>query len=121
MYKSFTDLNAWKHAKKLTIEVYKLSKGFPTDEKFGITNQIRRASVSVVSNIAEGYGRKTYKDKLRFYYNSLGSVLEVSSQLLIVKDLDYITVEEFDKINYLIIESTKTLRGLIRSTETRVK
>lgn len=74
--KSFTDLNVWKEGHKLVLQVYKLTKEFPKEELFGLTNQIRRAAVSITSNIAEGFSRHSYKEKLQFYSTALGSLTE---------------------------------------------
>lgn len=89
--KSFTDLNTWKEAHKLVLLIYKITKQFPHEEQFGLTNQIRRAVVSITSNIAEGFSRSSYKEKSQFYSISLGSLTEVQNQLLIARDLKYIT------------------------------
>lgn len=89
--RSFTDLHAWQKAHELVLEVYKITKYFPREEQFGLTNQIRRASISVSSNLAEGFSRRSYKEKIQFYSMALGSTTEVQNQLLIAKDVDYIT------------------------------
>ena len=73
--KSFTDLTAWKEGHKLVLLIYKLTKKFPKEESYGLTDQIRRCSVSITSNIAEGFSRKSQKEKLQFYHMSLGSLL----------------------------------------------
>jgi len=87
--KSFTDLKAWQEAHKLVLMIYKISKSFPKEEIFGLTSQIRRAAISITSNIAEGFSRKSYLEKIQFYFTSLGSLSEVQSQLLIAKDVNY--------------------------------
>lgn len=74
---SFTDLNAWKEGHLLVILVYKITKSFPKDELFGIVNQMRRCAVSITSNIAEGFSRQTFKEKVQFYCISLGSLTEL--------------------------------------------
>jgi len=112
---NFTDLNAWKHSHDIVLRVYELTKTFPTDEKFGLSNQIRRASVSITSNIAEGFGRNTAKDKIQFYAIAKGSLLEIQSQLYIAKDLKYITAEKFSDLNNKIIIAIKLISGLINS------
>lgn len=116
MITSFTDLNAWKEAHKLTLIIYKFSKKFPKDETFGLTSQIRRAVISIESCIAEGFSRYTYKDRVHFYYESRGSLSEVESQSITAKDLNYINdndlkviFEQSNKVNLI-------LGGLIRST-----
>ncbi len=83
--RSFTDLNAWKEGHKLVLEIYKFTQKFPKEEQFGLTNQLRRAVVSFTSNIAEGFSRNSYKEKLQFYSMALGSLTEVQNQLLVGK------------------------------------
>ena len=80
--KSFTDLQVWQEGHKLVLLIYKVTKKFPKEELFGLTNQIKRAGVSITSNIAEGFSRQSYKEKLQFYYMSLGSLTEIQNQLL---------------------------------------
>ncbi|KKT21421.1 MAG: 23S ribosomal protein [Candidatus Giovannonibacteria bacterium GW2011_GWC2_43_8] len=87
---------------------------FPTDERYGLVAQIRRASVSIVSNIAEGFGRRTQAEKNRFFDMAIGSVCEVQSQLLISKDLFYIPTDEFQKINDQSVTVHKIINGLIQ-------
>src|SRR5688572_13115301 len=89
--KSFTDLVAWQKAHNLTLEIYKITKDFPKEEIFGLTNQLRRAAVSITSNISEGFSRKSSKEKSQFFYLSLGSLTETQSQLLIARDLNYMS------------------------------
>ncbi len=116
---NFTDLNAWKEAHKLVLSIYTATKTFPGDEKFCLTSQIRRAAISIVSNIAEGFGRNTEKDKSQFYAISKGSVLETQSQLLVAKDLGYISEEDFQEIQKQIIIVQKLLSGLVASAMNR--
>lgn len=96
--KSFTDLDAWKEGHKLVLDIYKITKDFPKEEQFGLTIQLRRAGVSFTSNIAEGFSRNSYKEKLQFYSTALGSLTEIQNQLLVAKDIGYITRENFNKI-----------------------
>ncbi len=117
MIKNFTDLEAWKEAHKLTLLIYKITKGFPKDETFGLISQTRRASVSIESNIAEGFARFHYKDRLNFYFQARGSVSEIESQLITSKDLDYIKKKEFEEIYGQAEKVGRILSGLIRSTE----
>ena len=116
--KSFTDLNVWKEGHKLVLEIYRITKDFPKEEIFGLTSQIRRASVSVTSNIAEGFSRNSYKEKLNFYSMSLGSLTEVQNQLLISRDIKYIANEDFKKIADQTVVTSKLINGLIKSTKT---
>jgi four helix bundle protein len=117
--KHFVDLDAWQVNREVVLVIYKITKKFPKDEKFGLTSQLRRASVSIITNIAEGWGRFHYKDKVRFYHQARGSNTEVQSLLIVAKDLGYISEEEFDEMKVLIFRGFKVLNGLIRSTEKR--
>lgn len=117
--RSFTDLIVWQKSHSLVLEVYKLTKRFPSDEKFGLTNQLRRAAVSITSNIAEGFSRKSYKEKIQFYYTSLGSLSEVQNQLLISKDLKYLNMTEFDRLFELTVEISKMLSVLIKKSKVK--
>jgi four helix bundle protein len=112
--KSFTDLNAWKESHKLVLMIYRETEKFPKSEMFGLTNQIRRAAVSVVSNIAEGFSRITTKDKCHFYSMSHGSLTELQSQLIIARDLKFLGKDKFDDIAMQTIEVAKLLSGLKR-------
>ena len=116
--KSFTDLNTWKEAHSLVLTIYKLTKLFPNDELFCLTNQIRRAVISITSNIAEGFSRNSYKEKVQFYSISLGSLTEVQNQLIIARDLEYISKEEFTTIANLTVVVSKLLNGLIKKSRT---
>ena len=118
--KSFTDLGAWKESHKLVLMIYDISKNFPREEMFGLTIQIRRAAVSITSNIAEGFSRKTYKEKTQFYFMAIGSNTEIRNQLIIAKDLKYITPEKFQKIADQSVLVSKILSGLIRSSRSRI-
>jgi len=118
--KNFTDLNTWKEAHRLVLLVYKLTKKFPKDETFGLTNQIRRAVVSITSNIAEGFSRNYYKEKSQFYSMSLGSLTEVQNQLMIARDLKYISEEEFSGADELTVVVSKLLNGLIKMSKTMI-
>jgi len=112
--KSFTDLQAWKESHKLVLTVYQATKNFPKEELFGLTSQIRRAAVSITSNLAEGFSRNSSKEKIQFYYISKGSISELQSQLLIAKDLIYINKESFDKIAIQSVVAGKLINGLIK-------
>ena len=95
---NYSDLNVWKECRNLVTQIYLISKGFPKDEAYGLTNQVRRASISIISNIAEGTGRNTTKDALRFFYFSRGSIFEAEAQLIVAKDLNYISEEQLKEI-----------------------
>jgi four helix bundle protein len=117
---SFTDLEVWQEGHKLVLMVYKITKNFPKEELFSLTNQLRRAVVSITSNIAEGFSRQGYKEKLQFYYMALGSLTEVQNQLLIAKDLKYLTRKDFDILAKQIIIVHKLLNAFISKTKTYV-
>lgn len=113
--KSFTGLLAWKEAHKLVLLIYLETKNFPTDERYGLVDQIRRAAVSVTSNIAEGFSRRTRNEKRQFYYISLASLTELQNQLLIARDLLYSSKETFNKLADQSVVVSKLINGLIKS------
>ena len=113
--KSYKELIVWQKSMKLVTMVYELSKKFPDDEKFGLTSQMRRCSVSVPSNIAEGWGRLSRKNYIQFLRISRGSLFELETQVLITKELNYINDSVI--IESLIIEISKMLNSLIKKLE----
>ena len=113
---SFKDLIAWQKGHELVLEIYKITKIFPKEEQFGLTNQLRRAAVSLTSNIAEGFSRRSYKEKAQFYSMGLGSLTEVQNQLLIAEDIGYISKVIASKLEEKIIEISKITNGLIKSS-----
>lgn len=115
--KSFTDLIVWQKAHQLVLDVYRATKEFPKEEIFVLTSQVRRAVVSISSNIAEGFSRRSYPDKIHFFTMSSGSITELQSQLLIARDLGYLNTEQHSKLNDLTIEVHKLLNGLIRQSK----
>lgn len=98
--------------------IYKITKNFPKEEIYSLTNQMRRSASSVTSNIAEGFGRQGYKDKLRFYYQSQGSLTELKDQILIAKDVGYLNQENLSKLVNQANKTHELLQGLIRKTKT---
>ncbi|MDP2692598.1 MAG: four helix bundle protein [bacterium] len=116
--KTFMDLNVWKEGHELVMRGYVITKNFPKEEMYGLSSQLRRALISITSNIAEGFGRPSYKEKLRFYYISKGSLLETQNQLIVAKDLNYLSKEDFDKINNKLIIVHKMLNAFITKTKT---
>lgn len=112
---TFKQLNSWKSAHKLTLTIYETTHTFPETEKFGLTSQIRRASISVESNIAEGFARINQKEKRQFYYMSLSSLSEVECQLEITKDLKYINQKQYQLLENQIRITRKLISGLVRS------
>jgi len=113
--KSFTDLVAWEKGHQLVISIYKATNNFPRKEIFALTNQMCRCAISITSNIAEGFSRKGDKEKIQFYYMSLGSLTELQNQLLIARDIHYLPKDEFNKLAEQTIEVSKLVNGLIRS------
>ncbi len=111
------DLLAWQKAFALGLGVYELTVDFPADERFGLVSQLRRASVSVASNIAEGYGRGTTSDYLRFLRMARGSLYEIDTQLGFALELGYITGVAYERLQAELEESGRLLGGLIRSVE----
>lgn len=112
---SFTDLIAWQEAHSLVLLVFKITQKFPR-EAYSLVDQMRRCVISISSNIAEGFSRKSKKEKTQFYYMSLGSTTELQSQLLISRDLKYISGESFSKIAQDTIQVHKLINGLIKSS-----
>lgn len=96
--KSFQDLNIWKEAHRLVLEIYEITKNFPKEEIYSLTSQLKRAAVSIPSNIAEGMGRNTTKELLSFLYNARGSLFETIYLLTLVKDLNYINEEIYKNL-----------------------
>jgi len=119
--KSFTDIFAWKQSHKLVLMVYKLTKSFPKSERFGLVDQMRRAAVSITSNIAEGFSRKGYREKLQFYYRSLGSLTELQNQLLISRDIGYLNEENFGLLANQAVSVHKLFNRLISKTKSYIK
>jgi four helix bundle protein len=117
---NFKELKVWQEARTLVKAVYQLSKAFPDDERFGLTNQVRRSAISIPSNIAEGSGRKTQKDFCHFLYVSQGSSIELEIQLILAMDLEYINEETFSEIESALTTVQKMLNGLINSIENKI-
>ena len=87
--KTFTDLIAWQESHKLVLLIYEETKKFPKEEIFILTSQMRRAAISITSNIAEGFGRRSYKEKVQFYYLAQSSLTELKNQIITSKDIKY--------------------------------
>jgi len=112
----FTDLIAWQEGHKLVLLIYQITKDFPKEEIYGLISQMRRAAVSITSNLAEGFSRRSSKDKNNFYTMSLTSLIELQNQLLISKDVSYLTKETFLKIADQSVTTQKLILGLMRAT-----
>ena len=118
---NFKNLEVWQIAIKLTKKVYSLVDAFPEYEKYGLTNQIRRAMVSVSSNIAEGSARLSYKDQAKFYQYAYSSLIETISQLNLAVELEYLDKKKLEIINVDFVELTNKLNRIYKSTLLRVK
>ena len=118
---SFTDLEVWRKTHSLVLMIYKITKNFPKQEIFSLTNQMCRAAVSITSNIAEGFARQSFKEKLQFYYIALGSLTELQNQVLIAKDLGYLNQADFNKIVKQTIVFRKMLNAFISKTKKFIK
>lgn len=115
--RDFKDIIAWQKAHALAIEIYKITASFPKEEQFGPTNQVRRASVSIASNIAEGFGRRTTADRIHFYDMARASLHEVQAQLLIAKDVRFLQGAAHARVEQMSTECHKLLTGLINKTK----
>jgi len=113
MLKTHKDLEVWQKSVRLVTEVYALTQDFPKSELYGLTNQIRRAAVSVPSNIAEGAARQTNKEFIQFLYIALGSVMELDTQFVIARNLHFTDDESFSEIQLKNEEIGRMLNGLI--------
>ncbi len=112
-YKKYIELDVWKNSRELVRKIYDLTMKFPKDETFGLINQMRRCSVSVPSNIAEGCGRQHSKDSIRFFYVARGSLYELETQLYLSLDLNYVSEDELKICLKKVETSQKLLSGFI--------
>jgi len=117
---TFTQLNAWKEAHVLVVWIYTLTKRFPKEELFCLVSQMRRASISITSNIAEGFSRQTWKEKAQFYSIALGSLRELHSQLLVARDVGYIADDLCQEGERHIDSVSRLLRGLLKKSQSMI-
>ena len=117
MLKNYKELKVWQKSYHVCLEIYRITKDFPKQETYGLTSQIRRAAVSVPSNIAEGYGRKTTPDYLRSLYIAYGSNCELETQVLLSGDLEYMKPKILETTTEAIEEVERMLKALIKSLE----
>ncbi len=115
MIKSYRDLKVWKQSKEVAKEIYLATRPFPKEELYGLTSQIRRAAVSIPSNIAEGHARSSTKEYLHFLAIALGSLAELETQIEIATELGYMKKEAMEKLFKKLDEVGKMLRGLKQS------
>ncbi len=113
MADKFEKLNVWKKSHEFVIEIYKITKKFPPDEKYSLVDQIRRSALSVPTNIVEGNERQGKKEFLQFLYTAKASLMETRYHLLLAKDLNYITPDEYQVLHAMSLEIAKMINGLI--------
>ncbi|MCJ7448577.1 MAG: four helix bundle protein [Bacteroidales bacterium] len=113
------DLKVWQESRKLVKEIYSLTSRFPKDEIYSLTAQIKRAAISIPSNIAEGAARDSNKEYIHFLYISLGSVAELDTQLIIARDQSFINEKEFNEISEKLDSIGKMLSGLIKYRQSK--
>jgi four helix bundle protein len=117
--KDFRHLSAWRKAHALALEVYRATAGFPAEERFGLTSQMRRAAVSVPANVAEGCGRGSDADFGRFLQIALGSASELEYHLILARDLGFIAPAEHQTMEEAATEVKRMLSGLLKSLKAR--
>ncbi|HEY4493047.1 MAG TPA: four helix bundle protein [Candidatus Paceibacterota bacterium] len=111
--KSYKDLIVWRKSFELAKLIYKITAKFPQSETYGLANQLRRAAVSIPSNIAEGFSRGSVKERLQFFQISFGSASEVETQLLLAKELDFAHDADYEFVEKLIVEVKKMLNTML--------
>ncbi len=109
----YTELDVWLNSRRLVKSVYDVTKSFPKEELYGLTNQIRRSSISVPSNIAEGCGRKSSKETVQFLFIARGSIYELETQLYLANDLEYFSEEKLKAMLKQVETCLKLLNGFI--------
>ena len=112
--KNFRELQIWNRSHGLTLEVYRLTQGFPKTETYGLVSQMRRSVSSIPTNIAEGCGRNTEKDFARFLDNAMGSASELEYQLILARDLKYLQNDEYEKTAVELTEIKRMLNAFIQ-------
>jgi len=117
---SYRDLRVWQKAIELVTKIYQLLKEFPKKELYGLSNQIRRSSVSIPANIAEGHARQHIKEFLQGLFIARGSLAELDTHLIVAQQLDYINAQEYCEIEVKIIDVRMLLQGLINSLKSRI-
>ena len=117
MLKNYKELKVWQKAYELCLKIYKTTKTFPKEERYGLTSQIRRAAVSIPSNIAEGYGRRTTAEYIQALYIAYGSNCELETQILLTGDLDYVEAEGLKDLLKDVGDIERMIKGLIKSLE----
>jgi len=119
MFNSFEEMPVWKRGMELSQRIHQLTEKLPRREDYGLTSQIRRSSLSVTGNLAEGFGRRHTKDKLNFYYAARGSLAETKSHLIYGQKVEYFTQTDLGDLEDVIAEIWKELNSLIRCLQRR--
>lgn len=117
---TFEKLDVWQKSRVLVREVYRLTSNFPPDERFGLTNQLNRAIISVPSNIAEGCGRPSYKERIHFLEIAYGSLMESMTQIILAADLRYISENDLNSSREKIVEVAKMINGFRKNLLNRI-
>ncbi len=113
----FTELRTWQAARRFRQEVYRLTKTFPEEERFGLAAQMRRAAVSVTANLAEGYGRFSYQENMQFCRQSRGSMYELRDHLTTALDAGYVSCDRYRGSDSMALDVIRLINGYIRSTQ----
>jgi four helix bundle protein len=119
--RNYRDLQVWKKAHELTLELYRISRQFPREEIYGITGQLRRAAVSIGANLAEGCGRRTSTELARFVRIAMGSASELDYHLLLCRDLDFMSDDDFTSSAAKLTEVRKMLTSFLQSVEEQIE
>jgi four helix bundle protein len=119
--RGYKDLKVWQMGVEISLAVYRLTDKFPQHEKYGLVSQMRRAAISIPSNIAEGHSRGQTKDVIRFLSISRGSVSELETQLIVAERLEYVQRQDLDRIFSLLDEESRMLSGLRRSLSAKLQ
>jgi four helix bundle protein len=121
MIKSFEDLKIWQEAHRLTLEVYKLTGKFPSEERYSLISQVRRSASSVGANIVEGFSRNTTKEFIQFLYNARGSLEETIYHFLLARDLCYLKEDKYLNIRNDYNRLARSINALINSLKNKIK
>ena len=113
--RSYRDLDVWKLSIELVKEIYQVTAKFPPTEMYGLTNQLRRAAISIPSNIAEGQGRNSFKEFKQFLAIALGSLAELETQLIISHEIGYLTLDDYGKLSAALDTIRKMIKALANS------
>jgi len=119
--RNYRDLQVWGKAHNLTVELYRVSREFPREETYGLTSQLRRAAISIGSNLAEGCGRRTSTELARFVRVAMGSASELDYQLLLARDLGFMKDDDFERTAKDLTEVRKMLTAFLSSVEKQIE